>query len=152
MPTTPNYSLPFPSLSDPPNVPADLEALAEAADAELLRIEKGTGVRNVSSELINGWTGTVHVARVGNLCTVQVYSLVGSGATGNILWAIPAGFGVPVLSTIGALGSGSGPATEPALIVAGSGLQTLSRDGNLRGQAFWWTTDPWPTVLPGVPV
>ena len=149
---TPNYSLPFPSFGDRPSVPADMEALAEAVDTELARIEKGTGVRNVSGELLNGWTGTVHVARVGNLCTVQVYSLVGTAATGNILWAIPPGFEVNTLSTIGALASGSGAASEPALIVAGSGLQTLSRNGNLRGQAFWWTTAAWPTVLPGVPV
>lgn len=39
MPTTPNYSLHFPSLSDLPNVPADNELLAEGVDTELARID-----------------------------------------------------------------------------------------------------------------
>ncbi|MGA6164315.1 hypothetical protein [Amycolatopsis magusensis] len=35
MPNTPNYSLPYPALGDPPNVPADLTALANAVDSQL---------------------------------------------------------------------------------------------------------------------
>lgn len=35
MPTTPTYGLPYPVLSDPPNVPGDLQALAEATDTAL---------------------------------------------------------------------------------------------------------------------
>jgi hypothetical protein len=35
MPTTPNYGYPYPTLDDPPNVPADLQELAEAIDADL---------------------------------------------------------------------------------------------------------------------
>ncbi len=33
--STPNYGLPFPVLGDVPNVPADIQALAEATDAAL---------------------------------------------------------------------------------------------------------------------
>ncbi len=32
MPTTPTHGLPFPTSADPNNVPADLQALAEAVD------------------------------------------------------------------------------------------------------------------------
>ncbi|MBK1785142.1 hypothetical protein [Prauserella cavernicola] len=38
MPTTPIYSLPYPALSDPPNVPADIAALATASEAGLAQI------------------------------------------------------------------------------------------------------------------
>lgn len=39
MPSTPIYGLPYPSLSDPPNGPAQFQALAEAVEAELDRID-----------------------------------------------------------------------------------------------------------------
>jgi hypothetical protein len=35
MPTTPLYALPYPTLDDPPNVPADMQELADATDAAL---------------------------------------------------------------------------------------------------------------------
>lgn len=37
--STPIYGLPYPSLSDPPNGPAQFQALAEAVEAELDRID-----------------------------------------------------------------------------------------------------------------
>lgn len=43
MPTTPIYGLPYPSLSDPPNGAAQIQALAEAVESELQRID-GTPV------------------------------------------------------------------------------------------------------------
>jgi hypothetical protein len=39
VPTTPIYGLPYPSLSDPPNGAAQIQALAEAVEAELSRID-----------------------------------------------------------------------------------------------------------------
>jgi hypothetical protein len=43
MPATPTYALPFPSLTDTPDVPRDLEALALAVEAELSEGEVGRG-------------------------------------------------------------------------------------------------------------
>ncbi len=39
MPTTPTYGLPYPSLSDPPNGPAQFQALADEVEVELTRID-----------------------------------------------------------------------------------------------------------------
>jgi hypothetical protein len=49
MPTTPTYALPFPTLTDTPNVPRDLEALAVAVDAELGKADVGRGANLPSS-------------------------------------------------------------------------------------------------------
>jgi len=55
MPNTPNYGFPFPSLSDVPNVPADMEALAEAIDTELTtRPEWQIAARNFGTIAGNG--------------------------------------------------------------------------------------------------
>lgn len=59
MPTTPNFSLPFPSLSAVPNVPADIEALAEATDAAMLdQSVPASGEANIPSGLSIGTTWT----------------------------------------------------------------------------------------------
>lgn len=39
MPNTPVYGLPYPSLSEPPDGPDQIQALAEAVEAELVRID-----------------------------------------------------------------------------------------------------------------
>lgn len=38
MPTTTNYALPYPSPSDDVDVPGDMQALAEAVDADLVTV------------------------------------------------------------------------------------------------------------------
>lgn len=45
MPGTPNYALPYPAITDPPNGPAQMQALANATDTALL----GKSIRVVSS-------------------------------------------------------------------------------------------------------
>lgn len=60
MPSTPIYGLPYPSLSDPPNGPAQFQALADAVETELSRIDgvlTGTPVTQSSSV-----TATVNTA------------------------------------------------------------------------------------------
>lgn len=44
MPLTPVYSLPYPALSDAPNGPAQIQALAEEVEAELVRLDGNPGV------------------------------------------------------------------------------------------------------------
>lgn len=41
MPTTPNYALPYPTLSDTPDVPRDIGALANRVDTVLLAVRDG---------------------------------------------------------------------------------------------------------------
>ena len=59
---TPNFGFPFPGLSDIPNIPADLEALAEAVDTTLAtycHIEGGGGSLPAStSTTLTGYTSS----------------------------------------------------------------------------------------------
>lgn len=48
MPTTPTYNLPYPQLDDAPNVPADLQALAEGVDTAI-----GTAIDGLRAELLD---------------------------------------------------------------------------------------------------
>jgi hypothetical protein len=68
--STPIYGLPYPSLSDPPNGPAQIQALAEAVEAELARIDgvlTGTPVTQSSSVSATvNTTSTSYVALSGD--------------------------------------------------------------------------------------
>jgi hypothetical protein len=70
MPSTPIYGLPYPSLSDPPNGPAQFQALAEAVEAELDRIDdtiSGVPISQVSSVSATVSTvSTTYVALAGD--------------------------------------------------------------------------------------
>lgn len=70
MPFTPIYGLPYPSLSDPPNGPAQFQALAEAVEAELDRIDdtiSGVPITQSSSVAATvSTTSTTYVALAGN--------------------------------------------------------------------------------------
>jgi hypothetical protein len=68
--STPIYGLPYPSLSDPPNGPAQFQALAEAVEAELDRIDdtiSGVPITQSSSVAATvSTTSTSYVALAGN--------------------------------------------------------------------------------------
>lgn len=68
--STPIYGLPYPSLSDPPNGPAQIQALAEAVEAELDRIDdtiSGVPITQSSSVAATvNTTSTSYVALAGN--------------------------------------------------------------------------------------
>lgn len=70
MPFTPIYGLPYPSLSDPPNGPAQFQALADAVEAELDRIDdtlSGVPITQSSSVAATvSTTSTSYVALAGN--------------------------------------------------------------------------------------
>jgi hypothetical protein len=70
VPFTPIYGLPYPSLSDPPNGPAQFQALAEAVEAELDRIDdtiSGVPVTQSSSVAATvSTTSTTYVALAGD--------------------------------------------------------------------------------------
>ena len=94
MPSTPIYGLPYPSLSDPPNGPAQFQALAEAVETELDRIDDTiSGVPITQSSSIAAavnTTSTTYVALAGNpgLSFVsptsgRVLITIGAALTGN---------------------------------------------------------------------
>lgn len=58
MPTTPIYGIPYPSLSDPPNGPAQFQALALEVETELVRVDSaattlGNRVTTLENNLAN---------------------------------------------------------------------------------------------------
>lgn len=77
MPTTTNVALPYPQSSDPADVPADIQALAEQADTLLARIQAlvdGTGDPDPGEIIVvNGTNDPVYQAVTG------AFSLDGSG-------------------------------------------------------------------------
>ena len=58
--TTPNFGFPFPTLGDPPHVPAAVEALAEAVDAELFAGR--TAGRSVRASNSSSTQGVIDIA------------------------------------------------------------------------------------------
>lgn len=65
MPSTTNYSFPYPSLAEDPNVPGDMQALAESMDAALSVTDASAATlaaRVTALEAIFGTAGAVAVA------------------------------------------------------------------------------------------
>lgn len=99
MPTTPIYGLPYPALSDPPNGPAQIQALAEGVESELQRID---ATADTDQSLLSGFTsptqtgsGTLVVGGNGAVIMTVVipnpgfqYYVVASASLG---WAVTAG-------------------------------------------------------------
>lgn len=53
MPVTPVYALPYPSLSDAPNGPAQFQALAEAVESKFVSVDSITSSHTASITLLN---------------------------------------------------------------------------------------------------
>lgn len=72
MPATPTYGLAYPALTDPPDAPGQLQALAEGVEAELARVDNDvenaitdTGLlTNLSITPATGWTVGVKEHRI----------------------------------------------------------------------------------------
>ncbi|PRX48690.1 hypothetical protein B0I33_104508 [Prauserella shujinwangii] len=77
MPATPNYGLPYPALTDPPNVPADVQALAEAVDTALGNTDSAaaaldTRVDTLESAVTKGRWERVAVLNVPNFAVTTI--------------------------------------------------------------------------------
>jgi hypothetical protein len=66
MPTTPTYGIPYPALTDSPNGPAQMEALAEEVETELTRIDDdvaslGTDLSDLTTDVgpVTEWASYV---------------------------------------------------------------------------------------------
>lgn len=97
MPSTPTYGLPYPSLSDSPNGPAQFQALANEVEVELTRIDARIAT---DSTLLAGFapvaqsgSGTLVVGGNGMVVASQVISDPGFAyhliVVGSIGWTIP---------------------------------------------------------------
>ncbi len=97
MPSTPTYGLPYPALSDPPNGPAQIQALAEEVETELTRID---ATADADQSLLTGLaspsqTGSGTLAS-GAQATIMTVSITDPGfsyhiiAFGTLDWAMNA--------------------------------------------------------------
>jgi hypothetical protein len=137
----------------------DLVAILTSIKTEFNRMADGTGWRDISSLLANGWVldtgGFIRLTRRGRRAIILFAGLNSSAATGST--AIPtaslAGFrpavdarvtlwqgAVPQLGFVSS-SSGGGGLTSAARVAFGSQQQELSWEVN--------PTQAWPTTLPG---
>ncbi len=115
-----------------------------------------TGTRLVAASLINGWTvsgGGVWIRRVGPEVTLRVYAMTASAMTAIGFLTIPDGFKGIDSNGRGVLHTGTGPPAAvwrtgfSSNVIAIPGATTATP--SLTGYVKWFTTDAWPTSLPG---
>jgi hypothetical protein len=100
MPTTSNYSLRYPALSDDPNIPEDMQNLATDVDDEILRVDADITAQVARlDELLLGYAAPTQVgsgtlSTGGNGVTIMSVSISDPGfpyrikASGSIGWGI----------------------------------------------------------------
>lgn len=125
------------------------------ADQEQL-VYSDTGWRNITAAAANGWTASnLLIRRVGARVTMVVEALNGSAGTSDIAIALPSGFsgaGMPI-SPRAILHTASYPAAVYRFFLGGvlefraPGWTTAMP--TVYGEASWYTSDAWPTTLPG---
>lgn len=93
MPVTPVYAFPYPSLSDPPNGSVQLQALAEALEDEIIRVDNDvTDVREVTDLLASGATlNSVQNTSGTTTSTSYTETLTGGTACSLVFVAPPSG-------------------------------------------------------------
>lgn len=110
-----------------------------------------TGWRDVSSLLINGWTGSsgaagVKIRRVNDTVELSVRSLDGGAATAAQFLAAIAGFNAPNLQGgLAFFGATARSITSTTTGVTGTNAAGVGAAHIVR----WSTTEPWPAALPG---
>ena len=124
-----------------------------ATNAEVNRLARDTGRRDVTSLLINGWSATaVEIQRQNDRCYLRITGLNGSAATSSRFMDMPSGFQpyavtetYPQRDSTGAFKQGvtlslSGGFTMPTSTAHGTGSQR---------EISWATNAAWPSTLPG---
>lgn len=124
-------------------------------------ISYDSGERNMTADLLNGWTAssnTVRLRRLGNRVILTMdwssLSLSGSQATSDDFMALPIGFRPTGFrrTSLGWLGDNT--RTPNSMECTSSGILTMtSRASFYFGQIEWSTNQalPSPTALPGTP-
>lgn len=117
-----------------------------------------TGWRNVTADLLYGWTAeTVAIRRVGSTVEVRIVGLNGQAATANTFFVPPAGFvphGPGGLSILATSTPGAVHADRVNIGITGTNSQIWRTDTSIREAALsstYLTDNDWPTSLPGTP-
>ncbi|WP_154646330.1 pyocin knob domain-containing protein [Timonella senegalensis] len=117
-----------------------------------------TGIRNVSSLLENGWTGSLYLWRDGYDLVFILAGLDGAAATSGTFFTPPQGFLIQTNSSTSAIAHTATnlPTTRRVSTPGGNTLGVAASDyqtvGALYGRVDARTTNAWPTVLPGTAV
>ena len=116
-------------------------------------LEGDTGWRNVSAELVNGWTGVVYVCRTGDVVQIEVKDIYATDATSTIFLSLPAGF--RTLSGIRRMlycVAPSGLWVRSDINVGSVTIEGYQSSWRIRGGITVLTREQWPTALPGTSV
>lgn len=141
------------TLSYVPVVGADLVTILDDIKTEHNHLYDGTGWRDISSLLSNGWTATrVRLIRRGNRAILKVAGLDGTAATASTILTATVGFR-PGFDKRDAFWSNVTPSA--LFINANGGITTAARSSTGSQEQEWsWEVGgsslAWPTVLPGV--
>ena len=115
--------------------------------------EADTGMRDVSASLLNGWTGTLTIQRVGKTVYLYGKGLSKTSATSDAVYSLLAGFrSEPQDDIVTTTGIDSGTDGAVGVYISAStaiGIRRSTLSGNARFTMIWTTTDPWPSSLPG---
>lgn len=81
MPTTPVYSFPYPSLSDPPNGPAQFQALATAVENKIITIDSTDATQNSNISTLQTTVNTLNMRSLGGRIAVAAGVITGGVTT-----------------------------------------------------------------------
>lgn len=113
-----------------------------------------TGWRNLSAELINGWsggTGSLYVRRYGSMVFMRIVGIGPANATNDAFLNSISGFRHSGLQGWEAIATGLS-STQALLMREQGGTLSIVRQNPPSGifaSLSWPTDDPWPTSLPG---
>ncbi|WP_440102367.1 hypothetical protein [Glutamicibacter mishrai] len=140
----------------PTNITVDTAGhagLHNDVNAEVNRLARDTGRRNVTSLLINGWTASaVEIQRQNDRAYLRITGLNGSAATSSRFMDMPAGFQPPLILETYPQRDSSGTIKQGITLSLSGGFTMPS--GTVHGTASareisWACTAGWPASLPG---
>lgn len=158
--TTPIHGLPYAESEDPVReYPATVDGPKTLQlDTLLGNAVRDTGLRDITSLLINGWTGSVFIRRAGSFVIVYLNQAnVPSGGAAVLIATAPVGF--EPASAISAYGPMYNITTGGVTGVVYNHSTAFVRvnvnptaGSQIRSSYMFSTNAAWPAILPGVPV
>lgn len=129
--------------------------LTEPGTANEHLIQGDTGWRDISSLLINGWTGAARIRRVGRLVTVTFGALAAATATNAIAINLPAGFKYVNADDVRVLLHNAG--TTWRRTFGNTSFMAISISSYVAGDSLFGSfsfvnDEVWPTTLPGTAI
>lgn len=114
-------------------------------------MEGDTGRRGLSAGLLNGWTGTLSVQRIGYMVTLLGVAMSGTGASSNTMYTLPTGFRpADEFAIIGRFAIGSNTTVMGTMRTTGNVDVTYTQATSATYfNLVFPTSDAWPSSLPG---